>query len=92
MIAVAVALGGCATLPREPFTATEQATASLPCFSHVRYAPDDPVLAQARSRTLKSNAQGDIDVLAIAGVGANGAYGAWLIYGWSRAASGPPSN
>lgn len=80
LIAVSAALGGCATLPRKPFTAAEQAMACLPGFSKVRYAREDPVLAEAPSRTLKSNALGDIDVLAIAGGGgANGAYGAGLI-------------
>jgi hypothetical protein len=77
------------TLPREPFTAAEQAMASPPGFGHVRYAPDDPVLAETLTRTLKSNAEGDIDVLAISGGGANGAYGAGLIFGWSKTGARP---
>ena len=89
LIAASVALSGCVTLPREPFTASEQAAASPPGFDHVRYAPDDAVLAGVLTRTLKSNAKGDVDVLAISGGGANGAYGAGLIYGWTRTGERP---
>ncbi len=89
LIAVSVALGGCVTLPRAPFTEAEQAAASPVGFGHVRYAPDDPVLTGMLERTLKSNAHGEVDVLALSGGGANGAYGAGLLYGWTRTGQRP---
>jgi predicted acylesterase/phospholipase RssA len=84
-----LSLGGCVTLPRAQFSAAEQAAASPPGFDHVRYTPDDPVLAAMLGRALKSNAQGDMDVLAMSGGGANGAYGAGLLYGWSKTGQRP---
>src|SRR5581483_10223675 len=89
LIVLTAMLGGCVTLPRAPFTASEQSAASPPGFSHIRYAPDNTVLAEALNRTLKSNAHGDVDVLAISGGGANGAYGAGLLYGWTKTGERP---
>ena len=92
LLAVALAgslLGGCVTLPRDSFTAAEQATASPVGFSHVRYAQDDPALAAMLGRTLKPDDAGAVDVLAISGGGANGAFGAGLLYGWSRTGQRP---
>ncbi len=82
-------LGGCLTLPRQAFTAAEQADASPVGFSHIRYAQDDPALAAMLGRTLKPNDDGEVDVLAISGGGANGAFGAGLLYGWSRTGQRP---
>ena len=92
LLAVALAgslLGGCVTLPRTAFTAGEQAAASPVGFGQVRYAEDDPGLAAMLGRTLKPDGAGEVDVLAISGGGANGAFGAGLLYGWSRTGQRP---
>ena len=86
---LAAVLGGCASLPRVPFTEAEQAVASPAGFSHIRYTQDDPALAEMLQRSLKPDARGGVDVLAISGGGANGAYGAGLLYGWSQTGHRP---
>ena len=77
-------LTGCMTLPRVPFTQTEQASASPPGFGQVRYAAEDETLALMLRHSLKPDAKGEVDALAISGGGANGAYGAGLLYGWTK--------
>jgi predicted acylesterase/phospholipase RssA len=86
----ALMLAGCVTLPREPFTASDQALAAVPGFPHARYAPDDPALTSLLISKVRPDADGQVDVLALSGGGANGAYGAGLLYGWSKAPGGRP--
>ena len=83
-VILCVMLAGCVTLPRAPFTQAEQASASPPGFGQVRYAAEDECLAQMLRQSMKPDAKGEIDALAISGGGANGAYGAGLLYGWSK--------
>ena len=83
-------LSGCVTLPRTSFTADQQATAAPADFSHVRYNEGDPALADMLRATLQPDEQGDVNTLAISGGGANGAYGAGLLYGWDKAGNRPP--
>lgn len=80
---LSIALAGCVTLPRAPFTQAEQVSASPPGFGQVRYAAEEEGLALMLRQSLKPDARGEIDALAISGGGANGAYGAGLLYGWS---------
>ncbi len=82
-------LGGCVTLPRTPFDAAQQAVAAPAGFNHVRYAQDDPALAEMLGRTLKPDDHGVVDTLAISGGGANGAYAAGVIYGWTKTGQRP---
>jgi len=89
LLLVAGLLGGCVTLPRASFSAAEQAAASPPRFEHVRYRQDDPALAEMLAATLRPNARGAVNVLAISGGGANGAFGAGLLYGWGRTGGRP---
>ncbi len=90
LAAVSIAIGGCATVvQRVPFTASEQAAAAPVGFGRVRYAQDDPALAVLMERALKPNARGEVSALALSGGGANGAYGAGLIYGWARTGERP---
>ncbi len=84
LIILCVMLAGCVTLPRAPFTQAEQASASPPGFGQVRYAAEDESLALMLRQSLRPDAKGEIDALAISGGGANGAYGAGLLYGWSK--------
>lgn len=88
-VILSAGLAACLTLPRTQFTAAQQAAASPYGFSGVRYASDDPVLAAMLAHLLKSNARGEVDVLALSGGGANGAYAAGLLYGWTRTGQRP---
>jgi hypothetical protein len=81
--ALAIGLAGCATLPREPFTRDEQVLAAPEGFAGVRYTEDQPELLALLARALKSDSRGEVDALALSGGGANGAYGAGLLHGWS---------
>jgi len=83
-VILCVTLAGCVTLPRTPFTQADQASASPLGFGQVRYAAEDETLALMLRQSLKPDAKGEIDALAISGGGANGAYGAGLLYGWSK--------
>lgn len=83
-VALCTVLAGCVTLPRASFTQVEQASASPPGFGKVRYAAEDESLAQMLRRSLKPDDKGEMDALAISGGGANGAYGAGLLYGWAK--------
>ena len=87
--ALTVLLSGCITLPRTRFTAADQAVAQPAGFDHIRYAADDPDLVVMMRQALKPGPQGKINLLAISGGGANGAYAAGLLYAWSKSGSEP---
>jgi len=89
LLALTVALGGCVTLTRTPFTAADVAHASPPGFTDVRYNQDDPRLASMLRRAMRMNGQNEIVSLAISGGGANGAYGAGLLYQWTKTGQRP---
>jgi predicted acylesterase/phospholipase RssA len=78
-----VSLEGCATLPRESFTAAEQAVASPAGFENVRFPENSDLLASVIETALRPDSRGDITALALSGGGANGAYGAGVLYAWS---------
>jgi hypothetical protein len=88
-LACALTLSGCVTLPRTTFTAADQALASVPGFDHVRYVQSDPALTTMLSTMVKADAHGEVNVLALSGGGANGAYGAGLLYGWTKTGARP---
>ena len=89
LLAGLASLAACATLPREPFTAAEQAVASPPGFANVRFPENSPLLAAAIERALTPDDRGEISALALSGGGANGAYGAGVLYGWTQAGGLP---
>ncbi len=100
---LAVALSACATLiPRDTITPAAQATAVIPGLAHVRFWGDEnpptpeEVIAQRmpslkrppQSRTLQDG-RPLIHYLAISGGGSDGAYGAGLLVGWTKAGTRP---
>ena len=89
LLALSVALGGCVTLARTPFPQADVAQASPPGFTDVRYNQNDPRLASMLRRSMKANGQNEIISLAISGGGANGAYGAGLLYEWTKTGRRP---
>ena len=87
--AALLSLAGCATLPREGFTAAEQAIAAPAGFDAVRYTESSPALAAVIEQALRPDSRGDITALALSGGGANGAFGAGVLYAWSQAGDLP---
>jgi hypothetical protein len=84
-----IALAGCASLARVPFTKEQQSVATIPGIPNARVWSDDradTLLARATSDVRAGGAGrvGAIHVLAISGGGSNGAYGAGLLSGWSE--------
>ncbi len=87
-------LGACSLIPREPFTASEQAIAEIPGIPNAR-AWVDGSPAEFRS-FLRGTAIGSpngpaesIDVLALSGGAYDGAFGAGVIGGWSATGTRP---
>lgn len=87
--AVLLTLGACQTIPRPAFDAADLAAASPPW----RY---DFLTADARDRFVRETVRaqnaatdGTFDILALSGGGANGAYGAGVMVGWSQAGDRP---
>jgi hypothetical protein len=89
-----LALTGCASIARVPFTKEQQSVATVPGIPNARVWSDDradTLLARARSEVLAGPAgrAGAVNVLAISGGGSNGAYGAGLLAGWSERGTRP---
>jgi predicted acylesterase/phospholipase RssA len=82
-------LSGCATPPREPFTPAEQAAAFPEGFPDVRYTQDAPALTTLLRRALRPNLNDEVNALALSGGGANGAFGAGLLHGWTATGQRP---
>lgn len=89
LAAAASLLSGCATLPRAGFSAEEQALAQPVGFRDVRFSEEAQDLGAAVERALHPDDHSEAQVLAMSGGGANGAYGAGLIYGWMRSGHMP---
>jgi hypothetical protein len=89
LAALCLLLTACVTLPREGFTVAEEAAATPPGFAHVRWAEDDPALAASLQSTARPGPDGIFNAIAISGGGANGAYGAGLISGWTQTGTRP---
>jgi len=89
--ACALALAGCASAPaRVPYTQQEQSTAAIPGIPNARLWADDPsAIATARRSVVSPVALRQPTVLALSGGGANGAFGAGLLSGWSARGTRP---
>lgn len=89
----AAALTGCASLSREDFTAAEAYRARPEAAADIRFNADDQDAALAFTnrarRQLAANGDRRVDILAISGGGADGAYGAGLMVGWTKAKTRP---
>jgi hypothetical protein len=86
-------LAGCASFSREDFTADEAYRATPPAAADIRFNAADGAAAVAFSnrtrRQLESSGDRRVDILAISGGGADGAYGAGVMVGWTRAKTRP---
>src|SRR6516225_883850 len=84
---MAGAIGACAT-PRAPFTATQAFNAQLPGFPQIREFAD-AARAKLQMDPAKINSKQDFAFLALSGGGADGAFGAGVLNGWTAANERP---
>jgi predicted acylesterase/phospholipase RssA len=87
LLAVTFVLAGCSSLPRTPYTASDAASSRVLDLTELRRYADEPA-----STFLKSNGSyraGPLSYLALSGGGADGAYGAGLLNGWTAAGTRP---
>lgn len=89
----AALLAGCASFSREDFTADEAHRALPPTAADIRFDASDQASAVAftnrAQRQLAAAGDRRVDVLAISGGGADGAYGAGVMVGWTQAGARP---
>ena len=79
----AIALAGCTAAPRIPYTQQEQSVAAIPGIPGARIWADDPAIASGRRSVVTRVPVLRPIVLALSGGGADGAFGAGLLTGWS---------
>ena len=87
--ACALALASCATVTRIPYTQQEQTAAVIPGIPGARIWADDPAIAPVRRSVVSRVPAKQPVVLALSGGGADGAFGAGLLAGWSARGTRP---
>jgi predicted acylesterase/phospholipase RssA len=87
LLAAVFILAGCSSLPRTPYTASEAASAEVLDLGELRRYADEP--ASMFLRTDVSYRAGPLSYLALSGGGADGAYGAGVLNGWTAAGTRP---
>src|SRR6516162_5607176 len=87
--ACALALASCATVTRIPYTQQEQTAAVIPGIPGARIWADDPAIATVRRSVMSHVPAKQPVVLALSGGGADGAFGAGLLAGWSARGTRP---
>jgi hypothetical protein len=88
MAIASLALEGCATIRREPFSEAQQAIATIPGIPSARFWADAPDAARQMSPTL-TGLHGERTMLALSGGTDNGAYGAGVLNGWTKRGNRP---
>ncbi len=88
-ITLALAVAACATVERIPYTQQEQELAIVPGFPDVRVWADDPALARRNPVLDIRNTRERPAILALSGGGADGAFGAGLLNGWTQRGDRP---
>ena len=87
--ACALALASCTAVTRIPYTQQEQAAAVIPGIPGARIWADDPAIATVRGSVVSRVPAKQPVVLALSGGGAEGAFGAGLLAGWSARGTRP---
>src|SRR6195256_2086826 len=87
--ACVLAIAGCATVTRIPYTQQEQAEAVISGIPGARLWADNPAIATGRRSVVSPVALKQPTVLALSGGGADGAFGAGLLSGWSARGTRP---
>lgn len=86
-LAAVFILAGCTSLPRTSFTASDAASSTVLDLDQLRRYADEP--ASAFLKTKVSARAGALSYLALSGGGADGAYGAGVLNGWTAAGTRP---
>jgi predicted acylesterase/phospholipase RssA len=86
-LAVMLILAGCSSLPRTPYTASDAATSTVLDLGELRRYADEP--ASMFLGTDVYPRAGPVSYLALSGGGADGAFGAGVLNGWSAAGTRP---
>ncbi|WP_371929901.1 patatin-like phospholipase family protein [Bradyrhizobium sp. CCGUVB1N3] len=81
-----LALAGCTTLPRTPYTAADASSSRVLDIDGLRRYTDEPV---GKFRAGKDDTAATTTYLALSGGGADGAYGVGVLNGWSAAGTRP---
>src|SRR5712691_5751959 len=90
LVAYALVLAGCAAPPtRIPYTQQEQQEAGVPGIPGARLWADDPFITTGRRYPTSRVRLAQPSILALSGGGADGAFGAGLLTGWSARGTRP---
>ncbi len=81
-------LAGCSSLPRTPYTESDAASSRVLDTDDLRRYADEPASTFRKEADLRSRG-GPLTYLAISGGGADGAYGAGVLSGWTAAGTRP---
>ncbi|MGA9659349.1 MAG: patatin-like phospholipase family protein [Asticcacaulis sp.] len=93
-----LALSGCLTVPRDApdkaFVVNAAASATVPEFPKARFNADDPTLAGRLEADMRETAKKypktrPYQILALSGGGADGAFGAGVLIGWTKRGDRP---
>ena len=87
LLAAMFIVAGCSSLPRTPYTASEAASSKVLGLGELRVYADEP--ASTFLKTDVSYRAGPLSYLALSGGGADGAYGAGVLNGWTAAGTRP---
>ncbi len=87
--ALMLTVAACATIERIPYTQQEQELAVVPGFPDARVWADDPALAKRNPVIDLRNTRVRPAILALSGGGADGAFGAGLLTGWTERGDRP---
>jgi predicted acylesterase/phospholipase RssA len=87
LLAAMFILAGCSSLPRTPYTASEAASSKVLDLGELRAYADQP--ASTFLKTDVGYRDGPLSYLALSGGGADGAYGAGVLNGWTAAGTRP---
>ena len=88
ILTVMFTLAGCSSLPRTPYTASDAASSRVLDVNELRRYADEPA-SIFRKETHVSVRAGALSYLALSGGGADGAYGAGVLNGWTEAGTRP---
>src|SRR5688572_4695020 len=88
LLLCAFTLAACATVERIPYTVQEQQQAVIPGIPEARVWADDPALAR-RNPLINLRGRERPTILALSGGGADGAFGAGLLTGWTQRGDRP---
>jgi hypothetical protein len=89
-LSIAFSLADCSSVPRAAFTREQQDLAVIPGIADARIWADDPTgLSRTAPFSGGQREPKSFDVLALSGGGAEGAFGAGLLVGWTKAGNRP---